>query len=327
MKIKKKNLFILTLSVLLVVLITISGFAVVLSGMERDPYNISVIVSESQDSRWNMFFAGIEQASQDYKVKINTVSVPVSIAMNDEFVLINDEVNGGADGMIVEFSNCIGTSDFIGQLSTQTVLELVETRADADVDVEGKYAFIGADDNELGAALANEIRLKFGNSLSGKKIGIITGSQKQYSTMMRREGFMSAIETTGASIVWEISGIYNAEELIMYKQRSENADIVVAFTDSGLEKISEFASKYSDDVYIVGVGTSIQNVSFVDDGVIGSMVVPNEYYMGYRSVAAICEKLENKLSPMSDEIVSYKIVNKENLFDEANQRMLFPVIE
>ena len=55
------------------------------------------------------------------------------------------------------------------------------------------------------------------------------------------------------------------------------------------------------------------------------MIVPNEYYMGYRSLVAISERLDSKLTPMSDEKVSFRVINKDNLFDETNQRILFPV--
>lgn len=54
------------------------------------------------------------------------------------------------------------------------------------------------------------------------------------------------------------------------------------------------------------------------------MIVPNEYYMGYRSLVAISERLDSKRTSMSDEIVSFRVVNKDNLFDETNQRILFP---
>ena len=56
------------------------------------------------------------------------------------------------------------------------------------------------------------------------------------------------------------------------------------------------------------------------------MVVPNEYYMGYQSVAAIARRLDNKLTPMEDEKIPFRVVNRDNLFDESNQRILFPVV-
>ena len=77
--------------------------------------------------------------------------------------------------------------------------------------------------------------------------------------------------------------------------------------------------------YIFGEGTSIKNVSYLDDGLITSMVVPNEYYMGYQALAGVARRLENRLTPMENEVISFRVINRENLFDEMNQRILFPV--
>ena len=102
---------------------------------------------------------------------------------------------------------------------------------------------------------------------------------------------------------------------------------MVALDNAGLEAVCEYALKTSDSVRIFGEGTSIKIVSYLDDGIINSMVVPNEYYMGYQSVVAIVRRLDNRLTPMEDQQISYRVVNRDNLFDVSNQRVLFPVVE
>jgi hypothetical protein len=37
--------------------------------------------------------------------------------------------------------------------------------------------------------------------------------------------------------------------------------------------------------------------------------------------------LDNRLTPMEDKLIRYRVVNSENLFDVSNQRVLFPVVE
>jgi ribose transport system substrate-binding protein len=101
----------------------------------------------------------------------------------------------------------------------------------------------------------------------------------------------------------------------------------VALDNAGLEAASEYLMTVEERPYLFGEGTSIKNVSYVDDGLITSMVVPNEYYMGYQSVAAITRRLDNRLTPMENETIAFRVVNRENLFNEASQRMLFPVVE
>ena len=101
----------------------------------------------------------------------------------------------------------------------------------------------------------------------------------------------------------------------------------MALENGCLEAASEYAIRSGSEISIFGEGTSIKNVSYLDDGIITSMVVPNEYYMGYQSLTAIVRRLDNRLTPMQDEKISFRVVNRDNLFDESNQRMLFPVVE
>ena len=119
----------------------------------------------------------------------------------------------------------------------------------------------------------------------------------------------------------------NISDKIFKRQEGKWADVIVALENTGLEAACEYALEEEEPPLLFGEGTSIKNVSYVDDGIITSMIVPNEYYMGYQSVSAITRRLENRLTPMEDETISFRVINRENLFDAVNQRMLFPVVE
>lgn len=323
---RNRNMFTyLIASILVVVLIgTISGM--IMNGMKDNPYKVSVVVVDSSSVRWNSFYNGLQQAAKDYNIKLNIVSTSAGVNMDQELKLLNEEIEEGAQGVILQVDNSKGTENLISEISSKVVLELVDTSADADVDVEGKYACIEADNTAIGRSLASELRIALGNDLSRYKIGLIVGNQKQYSMQQRRQGFMDAIESTGVTIAWEIGDINNKTNAIRYRQKEdERVDILVALCDDGLEAVCEYALWTGDEVYIFGEGNSIRNVAYVDHGLIDSMIVPNEYYMGYQSLVAVYSRLENKLTPMMDEVVPYKVINRDNLFSEENQRLMFPI--
>ncbi|MBQ7658443.1 MAG: substrate-binding domain-containing protein, partial [Butyrivibrio sp.] len=210
-------------------------------------------------------------------------------------------------------------------ISNKAVLLLVDTSADMDVDVEGKSACIQVDNVELGSALANEVRIAVGNDLNGKTIGILTGNLRQNALSERLQGFTENIQSSGAEIAWSDYDPVSMTDRLVRRQNESRADIIVALDNSGLESACEYALKQEEIPKIFGVGISIKNVSYLDDGLITSMVVPNEYYMGYQSVAAVARRLDNRLTPMQDEKIPFRVVNRDNLFDESNQRILFPV--
>jgi ribose transport system substrate-binding protein len=304
-----------------------SASALIMSGIKEETINVSVVIDDSGSGRWASFIAGMEQAAKDKGVKLNVVPTNKNLTINQQFNLIKEEINNGADGIILQVTNSRGTESIIADISSKVVLEMVDTSADTDLDVEGKSACIEADNVEIGRALANEVRIALGNDLTGYKIGIIEGNRKQRSIQQKLQGFKENIETSGAEIVWYEPTNINLVERIGYRQSQDEADIIVALDNSGLEAASEYAVKTGGSLYIFGEGTSIKNVSYLDNGIITSMVVPNEYSMGYQSLSAIAGRFENRLTPMQNELISFRVINRENLFDESNQRILFPVVQ
>ncbi len=320
-------MFILIIAILLMVTFLASASALIMSGIKEETINVSVVIDDSGSGRWASFIAGMEQAAKDKGVKLNVVPTNKNLTINQQFNLIKEEINNGADGIILQVTNSRGTESIIADISSKVVLEMVDTSADTDLDVEGKSACIEADNVEIGRALANEVRIALGNDLTGYKIGIIEGNRKQRSIQQRLQGFTENIETSGAEIVWYEPTNINLVERIGYRQSQDEADIIVALDNGGLEAASEYAVKTGVSLYIFGEGTSIKNVSYLDDGIITSMVVPNEYSMGYQSLSAIAGRFENRLTPMQNELISFRVINRENLFDESNQRILFPVVQ
>ena len=59
---------------------------------------------------------------------------------------------------------------------------------------------------------------------------------------------------------------------------------------------------------------------------ITDVIVP-ELYMGYQAVVSVADRLDNKLTPMKDHEISYRVVHKENMYDTDNQKLLFPIIQ
>ena len=322
-----KNMFILVVAILLVLTLMTSTSALIMSGIREDPVTVSVVIDDSSSGRWSSFISGLEQAAKDTGIKVNVVSTTKNMTLPQQRQLINDELAAGADGIILQFTSSSGTQEMISDISRKAVLLLVDTSAEMDVDVEGRSACIQVDNLELGRALANEVRISLGNDLKGCTIAIIAGTQKQNAIKERLQGFKENIESSGASIIWTDNSIMNVSDKISTRQENDRADILVALDNSALEAACEYGMKQEHPPYIFGEGTSIKVVSYVDDGLITSMVVPNEYYMGYQSVMAVARRLDNRLTPMEDETIAFRVVNRENLFDENNQRMLFPVVQ
>jgi ribose transport system substrate-binding protein len=57
------------------------------------------------------------------------------------------------------------------------------------------------------------------------------------------------------------------------------------------------------------------------------MAVPYEFNMGYQAVVSAVRKLKNPVAEMKNHRIGFSIITKENLFDEENQKLLFPIVQ
>ncbi len=136
--------------------------------------------------------------------------------------------------------------------------------------------------------------------------------------------------------------------LIKKIYRESPVDIIVALDDESLQASADlfgeienayearstaYTYKFSEDGKLLpsyelyGEGTSIRNISYLDRGRIVSMIVPNEFNMGYRAVEKAVSKLDHKLSPMTDDTVEYRVINQENMFKDDIQKYLFTTMQ
>ena len=77
---------------------------------------------------------------------------------------------------------------------------------------------------------------------------------------------------------------------------------------------------------IYGEGCSEKLVYYLDKGLIQELIVPNEYYMGYQSIAMAAQNIRYYTDKTDQIEVEFVEVTKENLYDEETSWILFPTV-
>ncbi len=57
------------------------------------------------------------------------------------------------------------------------------------------------------------------------------------------------------------------------------------------------------------------------------VVVPNEFHMGYQGMQALAWQLQYHLAKAEDSETGYLVVDQEKLYEESNQKILFPIVQ
>ncbi len=292
------------------------------TGKVQEVHKVSVIVEDSNNDRWIALHEGLTQAADDYDVDLNFVSTGEFKTVEEEIALIHREIDNGAEGVIVQMTSSEEQGQALEEISARAAMVLLES----DVMPEDVYAFAGADNAALGNALAEAIREDLGDTLAGKKVGVICGNQKQIAMQERLNGFEEGMRDAGAAIIWTIDCANSGNAGDDLLQRAEAADIVVALENDETEHMVD-ALQENERILLYGVGCSEKTVYYLDKGVIHTLVVPNEFNMGYQSMESLANQLRYRLIQAENCEVEYLVVNRDNLYDEDNQKVLFPIVQ
>ena len=315
------------LILILVVVIAWASYGMLNAGKEEKTYLVSVIFNDSNSDRWTTMREGLEQAASDNNMELNIVSTGNMQDASEQKAVIQRELDNGAQGIILEPISSSELSDEIADISVNTALILLDT----DVQPEDVYATAKSDNQAIGQAIGQAMVDDLGRDLTEKKIGVLCGNQAQSSMQQRLDGLNSILGKNQIQTEWTLNTMSdNLNEELLKKQVESPVDILVTLGNNETEKAVDYIQTINSSMQvclIYGEGCSEKSVYYLDKGVIQSLVVPNEFNMGYQSMAAIAKQLQYKLSSAESTQIDFLVINKNNLYDADNQKILFPIVQ
>lgn len=323
---KKNRLYFGMIIAFLVAIVVWTSYQMWNVGKEEEAHKVSVIVENSGLDRWSLMRQGLEQAARDYNIDLNYVSTSGFDGVSAELDVVRREIENGAKGIIVQMASGGNTED-IAEVAAKASVVLIET----DVTPEDLYVVVGPDNIRMGTALAKAVTEDFGPELSDRKIGILSGNQKQLAMQQRFSGVTDSLADEGAQIAWCIEGTAEQEkEAFGAMLRETPVDILIVLGNDELEMVmDEFAAGEPTDskCVVYGVGSSEKTVYYLDKGWIDTLIVPNGFIMGYQSMEAIAGQLIYHTDVVEKCEVDYLVVDRTNLYDEDIQKILFPIVQ
>lgn len=327
----KKNKGFSILVLLLLMLLGISAAAMYRSSSTPVREHISVIVSNSSSGRWASFKAGLHQGAKDREIDLRIVSTDTLRSLEEERRLAQREIDNGADAIILEPVMSDGLEEMVRELGSRVSVLLIETEMDTEKGRKS-YSCIRPDNQALGKALGNEVVLGEKNGLKERTVGILAGNGDLQSVQDRMESAGQILRDRGCVIKWTLMSSSRsriAERLPLM----EKVDIILGLSDEMLETAAAylngkiFTEETGERPALYGIGISNKSVYYLDHGVIRSMVVPNEFEMGYRSMEEAGEQLHHRKKSGTDRFIDYRIVHQDSIFNEENANLLFPITQ
>lgn len=265
------------------------------------------------DSGYNGLKQGIEQAANDYKVEM-TFGVLEEEGETQE-ALLNNEISAGVEGFIFEPSE--------QEMTVTDKLSLPFVYVNQQKEV-GQVPVISADNEKNGYTLGKELAKKEqpnGHVLVVRPEKLYKGDVEVYEGL--RRALVEQVISFEELVIAE-EPLEETLSLALAKRKYTSVVGLTVETSEGLGKIKKQMTLLNESK-LYGFGLSTQLLNFVEQEVLEALGVSNQFAVGYTAVTQLVAHLKKEYRRIPN--IDTLLVDKENLFDPDNQKLLFPLTQ
>ncbi len=326
---KKSNLSLLLIGLggllslaLIILLISIN------KGSENDLIYFVSKTSSENSTFWHSVERGVKVAADEIGLEVVFVGPEREIDLDDQIALVKEGIELEPMAIILAASDFNVLSEVAGQVMDHGIPFLT---VDSDVNLDRDHSFIATNNVEAAKLLASELARYMNESGS---VGIISHLEGATSAIDRESGFIEGMNGfENIEVMDEILYSSNDSDIAYEKaveMMEKHPDITGLFATNeatliGIAKAIEDLG-LGDIVNIVGFDISEEAASYIEKDIVKAIIVQRPFNMGYLSVYEA-----NRLAYGGDWTdfidVDVVLVNKDNMFDEENQKFIIPFLE
>jgi ribose transport system substrate-binding protein len=290
----------------------------------NEPYQISVITRGKNTESWTTIKQGIDQAAKDLNAEVSFVTLSSENNTGEQILLMQREITNGADVIVIAPANSADLKQPIEKARKSIPVITMQST----VDTIENLPYISCDNFELGSALARKL---VGSSGPVQKIAILRNSMDCSNIHQRYTGVITTLNGTKNKIeYWDIpDDPQEAYDTARGMLQNSDAATLIALDGATLEAVGkaerDLLKTGSKQVEIYGLGRTNTVVSLLENQVINSIGVENEYNLGYLSIKSAVDRINKKLDDGNTKI-NFAIVDHEDMYNSDNQRLLFPFV-
>ncbi|MCR5673798.1 MAG: substrate-binding domain-containing protein [Lachnospiraceae bacterium] len=289
---------------------------------KQERTQVSLIVYGDDSERWENLRegAGLVCGEKDADLSLLTMLSENDVSEQEEIIL--REVEDGTDAMIIAACNSGEIKDFIKSRNLKIPVIFVESVNEETKTVD----CIAPDDYMMGYELGETIAKYEGDIVT---VAIISDNTQRDSLSLREKGLRDAIEgKVGRILTWTRSDAQKSVKTRMFIQKaivSEATDVIVAFDNTTTDALIDALENLNQTSKVYSISTSNKAVYNLYNKEIRALEYPDEFSMGYlAAMYALDRSYADK--KYSDKEIEYRLVRKENMYDEDNQALLFPFV-
>ncbi len=322
MKLKRYRRLLVIVVLLLIFLIAAISMSDLTASKSDERKQVSLIVYGDDSERWENLRqgAGLVCEQKNAGLSLMTMFSDNDVAEQEE--IIDREIASGADALIIAACNSVEIRDYVNGKNLNIPVVFVEEVESLDEEL----IRISPDDYRMGYELGEEL---VKNESDIVTVAVISESTQRDSVALREKGLLDAIEgKVGKILTWsrdENNQRTDKRQFIQKAFVSEATDVIVTFDSFTTDALIDALANLNTKSKVYAISTSDKALYNLYSKEIIALGYPNEYAMGYLAAMNALDRPYAKKKYTGKE-TEYKIVRKENMYDEDNQTLLFPFV-
>ncbi len=316
-----KKILLWGIAIVLVMLIAEALAYIIYESREEPRLHVSVILSSAQTDRWENLRLGAEQAAGERRTEINIITMSVNADAQEQIAVINRELVNGTDAVIIEAADSRLVEEYFHTVACDVPVIFLYSGSEHMEDAW----YVAVDNYEMGHALAEDIIEK---EWKWVKVAIVLDDMQKQCVAERYQGVYDALaDYADEVVIWEKDDTIEESTLPLFLQEKmieEAVDVVVTLDNQRTEAIIDAAQNLNKDIRIYGIGNSDKVVHYLDEGLVKAIAYPNDFSAGYLSMNIILQK---KRQDKGTSIVEYKIVDREKMYTQEYEKVIFPFVK
>lgn len=294
-----------------------------LSDQEKET-NIKVIVKKRDASFYTVVKMGALAAGKEFAVNVDFDGPTDEKDIDGQIRMVEEAIAERADALVLAASDYVRLVGVAEKAVRENIPVIV---IDSDINSDKIHSFIGTDNVDAGRLLGETLVDKVGDKCN---IAVMSFMKGAASSDQRDEGLFESLGKHNSIKI--LSAEYCNSDEDTAEQLVENLihkypelDAVVCTNAYGTVGTARAVDKLgkAGKVKVIGLDSTPEEISFMEKNVIQSLVVQNPFSMGYLGIKYAIDAIDGKSLPKRYN-TGLKAIDKNNMYDPENQKLLFP---
>ena len=288
---------------------------------------IALVLKMNTGYHWGTIKQGADTAAREFNVNLYFYAPLQEEDVQGQIDLVNQALDENVDALILAASDYKQLVEVTEKAYNKKIpVILIESL----VDTDKIHSYIATDNIEAGRKAGNTLVEIAGTECNVAIMNFIKGTS---SADDREKGLLEVIGLyPSINVVAKEYCFSNLNRAINLTREiianNENLDAIIALNSVSSEGVAQAVEELGlgGKIKIIAFDSTINEIEYLEEGIIHATIIQNPFAMGYLGVKYAVEMLNgNKIE--SYYTTETKVITKENMYLQENQKLLFPFIK